>query len=686
MPVIDLQYKPGTLQEPQQTSSSEMRWSETSLVHFPDADLTPIPTFSESTGSSGSVEPSGTCRAQWAGRLGGSASIQGAYYLFGTHTGLYAEYRSQRYNITPFADQDSLTLGSDPLDTTSGDATLTVTATAHGLSVGDTVTISGASDVGGVTADTNINTTFNIATVPDANSFTVEMAVNASSTASGGGDVVVIRTIGVTDTLNGPFDTISGSAVVTVNYTAHGLATGDRVRFSNANGVGGINHTELNQEHIITKVDDDSFTITVGANALSTASGGGGTDVYINTPTAAGQQNQSFLSGYGAGAYGAGAYGTNRTSTTTPAFPRISSFDNFGNKFLYNPGDYTSGDGQKIYEWDGNRDVAPTALLDAPTNCNWIAVVANQIVALCGTDIIIALTDPATGPQWPDASTSSPIGDIIPVQRSTRLLSAVPFGEKSAIVFAPEPLLLRLVGGVWDLSELGSEYPIAGPAAFCRLDDGVMWYGEDGNYYFCDGGAVQKIVNRQNGEYVRDRLNRNAIWTTFMMNDQKHDQAWHYYPSTGQSNPDSYVVFNPATRSFTTGSQSRTSAQRPVIVDQRFYMVDDETVYSSFTTEPANFSWSAKTHFFYPDPNYVFKITRLYPDTVVSSDVTLKILGKDHPQATEKEYGSYTLNSDSTVMTVRAKARLLALEFTGSSDFTLSGLKMEAKQKGTRRL
>lgn len=687
MPIIELQDQPGTIRDPQHTTSSDARWTDTDKVHFPDGKLTPIPSFFESLGANGSVDIQGTCRAQWAGRLGGESTIAGAYYLTGTHSGLYAEYQAIRYNITPFAGQRFVYLDENPLSTATGDATLTIAIPSHGLSVGDLVTIYGASDVAGVTADDEINEEqFSVGTVPDSDSITIEMGVSAASDATGGGDAVYVYTLAATADLDNVLNTTSGSSIVVVDYVGHGLVTGDRVKIDAVNSTGGIGFNSLRGEFTITRIDDDSFSYDAGSNATSTVSSGGGANGKIFLGVAAGNENQDFLSGYGAGAYGAGAYGTNRFSSTTPSFPRISSFDNFGNSFLYCPGDYDAGDGQKIYEWNGDRDTAPTVLLDAPENCNWVAVIANQIIALCGTNIVIGLTDPTTGrAQWPNIPSDSPIGDVIPVQRATRLLSVAALGEKAGIVFAPEPLLLRLVGGVWDLSELGAEYPIVAPAAFCQVEDGIMWYAQDGNYYFCNGGAVRKVVNRQCGEYVRGQLNKDAIWTTFLMQDQKHNQVWHYYPSGSSNSPDEYVVFNPDNQSFTVGSQSRTSGQRPSFVDNRFFMADGGTIYNSFTTDSVTFNWSAKSAYFYLDPEYRFKIVRAYPDMVINGTINMKICGKEHPNDEAIDYGTYTIDSNTTVMTVRAASRLISIEFSGSSDFTLAGLRMKVERKGRRR-
>lgn len=601
MALAEFKYVAGTIKEPQNTQSSQSSWQSTNLVHFPDNKLTPIPAFTVSNGAAGSLPLQGTCRAQWAGRLSGVSTIAGAYYLFGTHSHFFAEYKAVRYNMTPL--KTSSTAIANSIDTTDLLSTIVIEATAHGMAIGDRVKISGAADVGGILA------------------------------------------------------------------------------------------ADINKEHIITAITTNTFTVDTGNAASSTvASGGGAATVYFKQ-ISAGNENQSFKQGFGAWLFGRGLFNTNRFSTSAQVYPRIWSFDNFGNKFIMCPGDYDAGDGQKIYLWDGDRDVAPepldnTLFPNAPTNCNWVAVVANQIVALCGTNIIIGLTDPSTGgATFPTVPSTTAFGDVIPVQRSTRLLSVAPFGEKSALVFAPEPLLLRLVGGVWDLVEIGNDYPIAAPSAFCKINDGIMWYAQDGNYYFCDGGPVRPIINRQNGEYVRERLNQSAIWTTFLMADQKHNQIWHYYPSTAQENPDSYVIYNPAfDGSFTTGDQSRTAAQRPSLIDQRFYLTDQDTVYASFSQQATAFNWSATSAFFFIENGLRFKITKLFPDTFTSGTVNIRIIGREHPQDDDIDYGTYSINDDSTIVTVRGAGMYFAFEISGTTDFTLQTLRMEVQPLGTRRL
>lgn len=76
---------------------------------------------------------------------------------------------------------------SNPFATVSGSATVTVTDTAFGGLPGDDVTYSGASAVGGL----DLNDTYAIASVVDANTYTITAASAATSTVSAGGGTSV---------------------------------------------------------------------------------------------------------------------------------------------------------------------------------------------------------------------------------------------------------------------------------------------------------------------------------------------------------------------------------------------------------------------------------------------------------------------------------------------------------------
>ena len=81
-------------------------------------------------------------------------------------------------------------LGANPFVVTNESATITVTHTAHGLSVGNYVTFSGSSAVGGITPN---SVEMKIVTVPNANSYTVTFTSAATSGATGGGSSITAK-------------------------------------------------------------------------------------------------------------------------------------------------------------------------------------------------------------------------------------------------------------------------------------------------------------------------------------------------------------------------------------------------------------------------------------------------------------------------------------------------------------
>ena len=104
----------------------------------------------------------------------------------GTHKKLAILYGGGLYDITPI--RTSGTLSADPFATTSGSTTVVVTHTSHGAGDGDTVILSGASAVGGVTPLGPY-----VITYINANSYSITVSSAAGSTTTGGGASVAYR-------------------------------------------------------------------------------------------------------------------------------------------------------------------------------------------------------------------------------------------------------------------------------------------------------------------------------------------------------------------------------------------------------------------------------------------------------------------------------------------------------------
>ena len=124
-------------------------------------------------------------------------SLGGTKYLgIGTHLKYYIESGGNFNDITPI--RSTTSAGDVTFSATNGDATITVADTAHGAVKNDFVTFSGASSLGGNVTAAVLNQEYQIATIVNANSYTIEakdtsgttVTANASDSGNGGSSVV----------------------------------------------------------------------------------------------------------------------------------------------------------------------------------------------------------------------------------------------------------------------------------------------------------------------------------------------------------------------------------------------------------------------------------------------------------------------------------------------------------------
>ena len=129
--------------------------------------------------------------------LHGWVNLSATKYLgIGTTYKYYILSGDSFNDVTPI--RATTSAGDVTFSATNGDATLTVADTAHGAVQNDFVTFSGAATLGGLITATVLNQEYQIATVVNANSYTVEakdtdgdtVTANSSDSGNGGGSVV----------------------------------------------------------------------------------------------------------------------------------------------------------------------------------------------------------------------------------------------------------------------------------------------------------------------------------------------------------------------------------------------------------------------------------------------------------------------------------------------------------------
>ena len=163
-------------------------WTDGNLVRFRKGLPEKIGGWEKET----SASYLGTGRA-----LLGWVALDATKYLgLGTTFKYYIKQGSSFDDVTPI--RSTTSAGDVTFSASNGDATITVADTGHGAVQNDFVTFSGASSLGGNITAAVLNQEYQIATVVNSNSYTIEakdtsgstVTANSSDSGNGGSSVV----------------------------------------------------------------------------------------------------------------------------------------------------------------------------------------------------------------------------------------------------------------------------------------------------------------------------------------------------------------------------------------------------------------------------------------------------------------------------------------------------------------
>jgi hypothetical protein len=168
--------------------SNEGGWFNSNLVRFRKGLPEKIGGWAKTTTSS--FKSTGRALHAWVSLAGTKFIGLGATWKY------YILEGSGFYDITPI--RATTSAGDVTFSATNGDATITVADTSHGAVQNDFVTFSGAASLGGNITAAVLNQEYQIATIVNANSYTIEakdtsdttVTANSSDTGNGGSSTV----------------------------------------------------------------------------------------------------------------------------------------------------------------------------------------------------------------------------------------------------------------------------------------------------------------------------------------------------------------------------------------------------------------------------------------------------------------------------------------------------------------
>lgn len=448
-------------------------------------------------------------------------------------------------------------------------------------------------------------------------------------------DITPIRT---TTILTNPFATTSGLSTVTVTDATVGYDDGDYVSFYGATAVGGLT---LNGEYQITYSSGTTYTINAGANASSTATGGG-------TVSAVYQANvgPAFvvpLVGWGAGTWGAGAWGVGTTSNDPM---RLWNQMNFGQDLLYGPR------GGPLYYWNANVGYQPSTVSitiaapavvsctlglsagtaitlqttgqlptglspgvtyyvkyidstsfnlsatyggasitttgtqsgvhsvsprgiklselaganEVPLSQNYFLVSdASRFIILFGTNDIYSTTfdpmlvrwsDQENATEWAPAVTNQ--AGSIKLSHGSEIITAVQSRQEILVLTDSALYSLQYLGVpvVWSSQILADNISIAGPNAVALASGVTYWMGVDKFYKYDGRTQTMRCDLRQ---FIYNDINLTQKEQIFASTNEGFNEVWFFYPSSGSTVIDRYVVYNYSEDIWYYGTMGRTA-------------------------------------------------------------------------------------------------------------------------------
>jgi len=481
----------------------------------------------------------GICRSLWNWVTLSNENLVG----LGTNLKFYIEKNEVYYDITPI--RETSTINNNPFALTAS-TTVTVTDTNHGCVTGDFVTFSGAVDIGGggtnVTAAV-LNQEFQV-TVVNANTYTIQLSVTPNATAiagspGGGAAVVAAYQLNVGPSYAVPLTGWGAGTWSNGTWGFTSSTTQSSIRLWTQQNYGedlvfgprggGIYYWDA--------------TNTVSTRGVSLNSLGGTVTFTVASPTVV--TLTRVLTEGTAVQFAVSSGGTLPTGITASTTYYLFNVAGLQANLLDSAGALVNVTGA------GSGTFSISLLVDVPTVQNGVFVsdTSRFIFAMGSNDygsatlepMLIRWSDQDNPLVWtPDATNQA--GDVR-LSHGSEIVAFVQTRQEVVVFTDSSVYSLQYLGPplVWSSQLLGDNVSIAGPNAAIIASGVIYWMGID-KFYIYDG-RVQTLpcdVRRYVfGDFALDQRTQVYAGT-----NEAFNEVWWFYPSSGATKNDRYVVFN----------------------------------------------------------------------------------------------------------------------------------------------
>lgn len=606
----------------------------------------------------------------------------GGLILFGTYVCTSAganSYQIQAKDILGFPQYATSTVANGgavaSFSIASATNIVTVTLNNHGFSVGQYYPVLVSTTIGASTVTLYGN--YTIQSVPTANTFTI----NSTTTAASGG----------------PFTaSINGGLAAYTYYLGNTVVPASTGFAIDAYGLGGFGVG-------LPAVTGRSFTLS--AVAPSTPSSGYvtysfsgsmnvpvGTLVAISGVTPSGYNTTQPLpvisSVQGSTTTVVLQQSTTGTATvlgtiTFSSYPAQTQTDwtlaNWGEILISCP------QNGPIYQWNPDAGLATSSIIsNAPTvnDGMFIAMPQRQIVAWGSTfngvkqPLLIRWCDIGNYDVWVAQIVNQAGSYIIP--KGSRIVGCIQGPQQGLIWTDLACWAMQYVGQpyVYQFNEIGTGCGLIAQKAAGSLNGAVFWMGQS-QFYHLNGNGVEPlpcpiwdvVFQNINQQYV-DKIR-------FASNARFGEIVW-YYPSINSvGENDSYVKYNTLIGQWDFGTLNRTAWIDQSVLGAPLGASSEGYIYQHETSPNADgapmLSRFRTGYFEISEAEYKMFVDQVWPDMkwgyyngVQDADVEITFYVTDYPGETDRVYGPYTFNNQTTFITPRFRGRLVSIEISSS--------------------
>lgn len=333
--------------------------------------------------------------------------------------------------------------------------------------------------------------------------------------------------------------------------------------------------------------------------------------------------------------------------------------------------------------------------LSVPTGNRFVHVTPERHVVLLqagGEPRRVAWSSRENYTDWNFASATNTAG-FIDLQSETPLVAACGVREGTIIWSGNRAFLMRYVGQpfIYGVDGLGTTKLLA-PNAYAEFDGRCVWMDRSG-FMVYEGGTMRPLPCPMT-DYIFSNIDPEYGWRVSHASvNGKFDEVWFFYPSSGSSDCDRYVVWNYVDNWWSMGSLARTAAFPAGVegfflmagTDKHLYQHETGWTYDGFPVADNIFIASGTLNL--PGDEASWAIQQVVPSNGGNFDLTkYTFYSRQTPNGAERTFGPYYSRSDGYVDT-RVSGRDIRIRISANEagDWSIGRMRLKLGAGGARR-